>query len=120
MGGTQTLTPRVQIVATPPIENLDIPNEDARAFDLEDGNLFAINRFNGYDRFEDGARVTYGFEWNYSRPAFAINTVIGQSYRLSNKATLFPNGTGLTDRTSDVVGRTTVADRKSTRLNSSH
>src|SRR3546814_2796352 len=67
MGGTQTLTPRVQIVATPPIENLDIPNEDARAFDLEDGNLFAINRFNGYDRFEDGARVTYGFEWNYSR-----------------------------------------------------
>src|SRR3546814_5609778 len=68
LGGTQTLTPRVQIVATPPIENLDIPNEDARAFDLEDSNLFAINRFNGYDRFEDGARVTYGFEWNYSRP----------------------------------------------------
>src|SRR3546814_5450777 len=49
MGGTQTLTPRVQIVATPPIENLDIPNEDSRAFDLEDSNLFAINRFNGYE-----------------------------------------------------------------------
>src|SRR3546814_8734835 len=29
MGGTQTLTPRVPIVAPPPIENLDIPNEDA-------------------------------------------------------------------------------------------
>ena len=26
-GGTQTLTPRVQIVATPPLKNLDIPNE---------------------------------------------------------------------------------------------
>jgi len=116
LGGTQTLTPRVQIVATPPIENLDIPNEDARAFDLEDSNLFAINRFNGYDRFEDGARVTYGFEWNYSRPGFNISTVVGQSYRLSSKPTLFPDGTGLTDRTSDIVGRTTVAYRDFLRL----
>ncbi|WP_317151066.1 LPS assembly protein LptD [Sphingopyxis indica] len=116
MGGTQTLTPRVQIVATPPIENLDIPNEDSRAFDLEDSNLFAINRFNGYDRFEDGARITYGFEWNYSRPGFSINTVVGQSYRLSDKPTLFPDGTGLTSRTSDIVGRTTVAYRDFLRL----
>lgn len=110
-GGTQTLTPRVQIVATPPLKNLDIPNEDSRAFDLEDSNLFAINRFNGYDRFEDGARITYGVEWNYSRPGFNINSVVGQSYRLSDKPSLFPDGTGLTDRTSDIVGRTTIAYR---------
>ncbi len=109
LGGTQTLTPRVQFVATPPIDNIEIPNEDSRAFDLEDSNLFAINRFNGYDRFEDGARVTYGVEWNYSRPGFNISSVVGQSYRLSNKPTLFPDGTGLTDRTSDIVGRTTIA-----------
>ena len=110
-GGTQTLTPRVQIVATPPIENIDIPNEDARAFDLEDSNLFAINRFNGYDRFEDGARITYGVEWNYSRPGFNISSSVGQSYRLSDKPALFPDGTGLTSRTSDIVGRTTIACR---------
>ncbi len=30
-GGTQRLTPRVQLVVTPQIDNLDIPNEDARA-----------------------------------------------------------------------------------------
>lgn len=42
-GGTQVLTPRVQLVATPPIRNLAVPNEDARAFDLEDSNLFALN-----------------------------------------------------------------------------
>lgn len=116
MGGTQTLTPRVQLVATPPIRNLDIPNEDSRAFDLEDGNLFAINRFNGYDRFEDGARITYGVEWNFTRPGFSINSSVGQSYRLSDKPTLFPDGTGLTDRTSDVVGRTTIAYRDFLRL----
>jgi LPS-assembly protein len=115
-GGTQTLTPRVQIVATPPLKNLDIPNEDSRAFDLEDSNLFAINRFNGYDRFEDGARITYGVEWNYSRPGFNISSSVGQSYRLSDKPALFPDGTGLTSRTSDVVGRTTIAYRDFLRL----
>lgn len=115
-GGTQTLTPRVQVVATPPIKNLDIPNEDSRAFDLEDSNLFAINRFNGHDRFEDGARITYGVEWNYSRPGFNINSMVGQSYRLSDKPALFPDGTGLTDRTSDIVGRTTIAYRDFLRL----
>ncbi len=116
LGGTQTLTPRIQFVATPQIKNLDIPNEDSRAFDLEDSNLFAINRFSGYDRFEDGARVTYGAEWNYSRPGFNINSIVGQSYRLSDKPSLFPDGTGLTDRTSDVVGRTTVAYKDFLRL----
>src|SRR3546814_14144463 len=29
-GGTQTLTPRIQVVAPRPIHNLDIPNEDSR------------------------------------------------------------------------------------------
>ena len=116
MGGTQTLTPRVQLVATPKLKNLDIPNEDSRAFDLEDSNLFAINRFSGYDRFEDGARITFGAEWNYSRPGFNINSIVGQSYRLSDKPSLFPDGTGLTDRTSDVVGRTTVAYKDFLRL----
>ncbi|MBA3941031.1 MAG: LPS-assembly protein LptD [Sphingopyxis sp.] len=116
LGGTQTLTPRVQIVATPQLKNLDIPNEDSRAFDLEDSNLFAINRFSGYDRFEDGARITYGVEWNFSRPGFTVNSIVGQSYRLSDKPSLFPDGTGLTDRTSDIVGRTTVAYKDFLRL----
>ncbi len=34
----------------------------ARAVDLQDSNLFALNRFPGYDRWEDGSRATYGFE----------------------------------------------------------
>ena len=111
-GGTQRLTPRVQIVASPTIRNVQIPNEDSRAFDLEDSNLFALNRFPGYDRFEDGARITYGLEWSLDRPGLAINSVVGQSYRLNspdNRADLFPPGTGLNDKTSDIVGRTTVA-----------
>jgi LPS-assembly protein len=107
-GGTQTLTPRVQIAATPSTKNADIPNEDSRAVDLEDSNLFALNRFPGYDRYEDGARITYGVDWGLTRPGLKIDTNIGQSYRLSSKPSLFLDGTGLTDRVSDIVGRTTI------------
>ncbi len=107
-GGTQRLVPRVQLVLTPPTPNLEIPNEDARSVDLEDSNLFALNRFPGHDRWEDGSRVTYGVEWSLDRPNVAINTVIGQSYRLTRNPGIFPDGTGLTDRWSDIVGRTRV------------
>jgi LPS-assembly protein len=107
-GGIQRLTPRVQLVLTPPTQNLDIPNEDARAVDLEDSNLFALNRFPGYDRWEDGPRVTYGVDWLLQRPNFEISTTVGQSYRLNDDPDIFPEGTGLTDRLSDFVGRTRV------------
>jgi LPS-assembly protein len=110
-GGTQVFTPRVQLVASPPISNLDVPNEDARAIELEDSNLFALNRFPGYDRIEDGVRFTYGFDWLLERPRWRIKTTVGQSVRLTNKPSLFPDGTGLTDKVSDIVGRTEVRYR---------
>ncbi|MEO8547929.1 MAG: LPS assembly protein LptD [Sphingomicrobium sp.] len=107
-GGIQRLVPRVQLVLTPPTPNLSIPNEDARAVDLEDSNLFALNRFPGYDRWEDSSRVTYGLDWSLDRPNVSIATNIGQSYRLSRRESIFPQGTGLSDRFSDIVGRTRI------------
>lgn len=107
-GGTQRLTPRVQLVATPTTPNLSVPNEDARAVDLEDSNLFALNRFPGYDRWEDGSRITYGLDWALDLPSFSLQSNIGQSFRINSRSTLFPDGTGLTSRTSDIVGRTTI------------
>ncbi len=108
MGGLQRLTPRVQIVASPPTQNLSIPNEDARSIELEDSNLFALNRFPGHDRWEDGARITYGVDWALDLPRIALRTTVGQSYRLSELESIFPQGTGLSERFSDVVGRTTL------------
>lgn len=107
-GGAQRLTPRLQIVASPGTRNLSLPNEDARSVDLEDSNLFALNRFPGHDRWEDGTRITYGVDWALDLPKLSIQANVGQSYRLSSKASIFPDGTGLTSRTSDIVGRTTV------------
>ena len=110
-GGTQVFTPRVQMVVSPPIRNLAVPNEDARAIDLEDSNLFALNRFPGYDRVEDGARITWGVDWELSRPGWRIKTNVGQSYRLDDQRDVFPVGTGLSERVSDFVGRTELRFR---------
>ena len=115
-GGTQIFTPRFQVVATPTIRNLAIPNEDARAIDLEDSNLFALNRFPGYDRIEDGVRFTYGFDWQWERPNWRVKTTVGQSYRLTREPTLLPDGTGLSSRQSDIVGRTEVRYRDFVKL----
>lgn len=108
LSGTQRITPRVQVVATPRTKNLDIPNEDARSVDLEDSNLFALNRFPGYDRWEDSSRVTYGVEWAVDLPRFSLRSVIGQSYRLNSRPSILPEGTGLSGSYSDIVGRTTL------------
>jgi len=111
LGGTQVLTPRVQLVASPSLNNLDVPNEDARSIDLEDSNLFALNRFGGYDRVEDGVRMTYGVDWQLDWPGWRVKANFGQSYRLTDKPVLFPQGTGLTEEFSDWVGRTEVRYR---------
>ncbi|MGD9810376.1 MAG: LPS-assembly protein LptD [Sphingobium sp.] len=108
LGGTQRITPRVQIVASPHIRNLALPNEDSRTVDLEDSNLFALNRFPGYDRFEDSSRITYGVEYALDLKDFSLSSVVGQSYRINRRPTLLPDGTGLSERLSDIVGRTTV------------
>jgi LPS-assembly protein len=107
-GGIQRLVPRVQLVLTPPTSNVDIPNEDSRSVDLEDSNLFALNRFAGYDRWEDASRVTYGFDWSLDRKNLSIDSTIGQSYRFGRLRNIFPEGTGLTGRVSDIVGRTRI------------
>ncbi len=53
-------------------------------------------------------RFTYGVDWQFTRPGLKIKTTIGQSYRLTTDPTLLPDGTGLSDRVSDFVGRTEI------------
>ncbi len=108
-GGTQTITPRVQVSAAPLHLNRGIPDEDARSIDLEDTNLFDLNRYSGYDRFESGSRVTYGLQYGFTRPRLAITSEVGQSVRISGSGSaVFLQGTGLSGEFSDIVGRTTL------------
>nr|WP_244016702.1 LPS assembly protein LptD [Novosphingobium organovorum] len=110
-GGTQVLTPRVQVVAAPHVRNFSIPDEDSRAVELETSNLFALNRFPGYDRIEDGTRVTYGLDWRFERPRWRVTAQIGQSRYLAGSDTIALDGTGLSGKVSDIVGRTEVRYR---------
>ena len=108
LGGVQSITPRVQLVATPSGRNASFPNEDSRAIELEDINLFDLNRFPGFDQFEGGTRLTYGVRYTLDRPGWAVTSEIGQSARLVGTGNEFPQGTGLSDTLSDFVGRTTL------------
>ena len=108
LGGTQTITPRLQLVASPRAVNSGIPNEDSRSVELEDINLFDLNRFPGYDRWEGGSRITYGIQYRLDRPGWAVSSEIGQSARLDRRGDDFVSGTGLSGTLSDFVGRTTV------------
>ncbi|MGB7404223.1 MAG: LPS assembly protein LptD [Pacificimonas sp.] len=107
-GGSQTFVPRVQLSASPTGLNDDIPNEDSRAVDLDTTNLFDISRFPGHDRWEGGARITYGATWTLNRPRFELESEFGQSYRLDDQPILFPKGIGLDSNFSDFVGRNTL------------
>ncbi len=109
--GMQIVTPRVQLVAAPTTNNLIIPNEDSRAVDLEDSNLFALNRFPGYDRFEDNYRLTYGLDWAFRGSEINADATLGQSVRLTDSTSLFPDGTGLSGKVSDIVGRAEIRYR---------
>jgi LPS-assembly protein len=108
LGGVQTVTPRLQLVAAPSGRNASFPNEDSRAIDLEDINLFDLNRFPGFDQFEGGTRLTYGLSYAISLPGWAITSQIGQSVRLTGTGDDFPQGTGLSNQLSDFVGRSTL------------
>jgi LPS-assembly protein len=108
LGGEQVITPRVQLVLSPRIANSGFPNEDSRAFELEDISLFDLNRTPGLDRVESGSRITYGAEYTLDRPGWQLRAEIGQSARIDGDGQEFADGTGFRGRLSDVVGRVSL------------
>jgi LPS-assembly protein len=61
-------------------------------------------------------RFTYGFDWQWDAPRWRVKTSIGQSFRLTNESTLLPDGTGLSTKSSDIVGRTEIQYRNFIKL----
>jgi LPS-assembly protein len=98
--GTQTITPIAQFIARPNeiIPRIQ-PNEDSQSLVFDDTNLFAWNKFSGYDRVEGGTRLNYGLQYvaNFANGGHA-NFVGGQSIQVAgqNSYTLYdPTNTGL-------------------------
>lgn len=83
-----------------------IPNEDSQDVQIDTTNIFDANRFPGIDRVEDGTHATYGARAGvYEDDGSKWEVFLGQSYRLDNKDNPFPDGSGLSQRDSDVVGQ---------------
>ena len=62
--GTQTITPIAQFIARPSevIPRIQ-PDEDFQSLVFDETNLFAWNKFSGYDRVEGGTRLNYGLQY---------------------------------------------------------
>lgn len=106
----QLVEPIVMAVVTPYGGNPDtIPNEDSLSFEFDETNLFSINRFPGYDRWDGGPKLNYGVRSAvYGNNGGYAELLAGQSIRAKSDDT-FTAGSGLSDRLSDYVARLTFS-----------
>jgi len=82
--GTTTIEPIAQIIARPNETFAGrLPNEDAQSMVFDASNLFAVDKFSGYDRVEGGGRANVGVQatTQFDRGG-SVNVVFGQSYQL--------------------------------------
>lgn len=110
------IEPQIKGVAMPDVDNdSDIPNEDSQDTQIDISNLFANDRFNGYDRIEDRTHIAYGLRTGlYAHDGDYIEAYLGQSYRFNDNDNPFSAGSGLEDQYSDYVGHiNAVYDRHS-------
>ena len=66
-GATEILEPMMQLAWTDTL-GANVPNEDSRLVDFDEGNMLNLSRFPGSDRYERGWRATLGFSWTRFAP----------------------------------------------------
>ncbi|WP_185960844.1 LPS-assembly protein LptD [Aliiroseovarius halocynthiae] len=74
-GAVDVLEPVVSLAWSEQV-GADVPNEDSRFVEFDQGNLFDLNRFPGSDRREQGTRAAVGLNWTRS-------TLSGWGYTLA-------------------------------------
>jgi LPS-assembly protein len=82
--GTTTIEPIAQVIIRPNEPDAGkLPNEDAQSFNFDTSNLFAVDKFSGYDREEGGGRANVGVQatTQFDRGG-SVTAVFGQSYQL--------------------------------------
>ncbi len=82
-GVTQIIEPVAQIVWSPERDPEDeVPNEDSRLIEFDEGNLFSLDRFPGWDARESGFRANLGMGWTRIDPAgWSIGLTAGRVFR---------------------------------------
>jgi LPS-assembly protein len=112
--GTQTIEPIAQVIFRPNEQQIGRwQTEDAQSLVFDDGNLFRVDKFSGWDRVEGGSRANYGLQYTaqINQGGF-FNVLFGQSYNLFGENSFAMGGTtntgldsGLDTTKSDYVAR---------------
>ncbi|WP_291867086.1 LPS-assembly protein LptD [Bradyrhizobium sp.] len=82
--GSTTIEPIAQVIVRPNETYAGrLPNEDAQSMVFDASNLFAVDKFSGYDRVEGGGRANVGVQatTQFDRGG-SVNVLFGQSYQL--------------------------------------
>lgn len=79
----------------------DVPNEDSTLVDFDEGNLFALTRFPGADRRENGLRGAAAISYTRVDPGgWSLGATVGRLFS-DAPMTDFSSSTGLTGTSSD-------------------
>ncbi len=103
----QILEPVIVGVAAPDGDNKinKIPNQDSQDVDLDDSNILDLDRYAGYDRNDDGSRISYGINWSaYGNKYGRTSAFLAQSYKF-NKHESFTETEGQNGKFTNYVGR---------------
>jgi LPS-assembly protein len=81
---SHVIEPIAQLIVRPDETSIGfVPNEDAQTLVFNTANLFALDKFSGYDRIEGGTRANYGLRYAATLDSgYSLDAVIGQSYHL--------------------------------------
>lgn len=96
------LEPVAQLVWSPYRDKDDIPNEDSTQVEFDEGNLFALSRYPGWDMQETGLRANLGATWTRFDPTGWSLAVAG--------GRVFRNGDAVDEDSLSPVQRGTRSD----------
>ena len=102
----QIIEPRARLTVMRHIDNEQFAtsNDSAGAL-LSDATLFSMNRFSGFDLWENGTFADYGIRWATFNPdGHMVELFAGQTYDFTERADTDPNS-GFHNGASDYVGR---------------
>ncbi|MEO1292128.1 MAG: LPS assembly protein LptD [Pseudomonadota bacterium] len=112
-GVTHVIEPVAQLLYGETMGEEDVPNEDSVLPELDEGNLFGINRFPGLDRRETGLRLNAGLNYALVSPSTSVGATVGRVYR-SRDDPDFPGSSSLLGEASDWLIAATLDTNKLT------
>ena len=80
-GGVSHLIEPALMLAWSETSGGEVPNEDSTLIDFDEGNLFALSRFPGYDRTAEGLRGSLAVGYTLRDPAgWSLGTTVGRAF----------------------------------------